>query len=461
MPTYEEALAANPEGFVDYAAEMTSAGTDLTDHQTEYDQLVTTINASWRDRANAAFNEDVDIVDVHVEDVVSQVDRAAEALSTGGGQMVTQVGQLRATDAAYRGAGFDVRSEPRVALGAVHWAAIAAAGPFGPVLQAMYQARADEGTVRLQLGLAMLNATDAITGAALTAAAQELQPLEDKGGSEEQGHTICPPAIGADDDPVDTNRRSVDDDEGGNGKDDEDGKGEKDDEGEKEKKDEKEKDGEDGEKDEQEQPQDDRPGPEQQEPGPRQPDAGLPEDRIPGMEQPDPVSPAIPDYQSPDLASPEIPDYESDWDPSELGGAELPSGGLAGGGGLGGGGLSGGGVGTPDLPSGGSGATSGGVFAAPAASGAPAPATGPGARPGTGGFMGGAPGSRTVPDDEVERESFLVEDPEEDVWGIGTEEDNPYVDYQEEQRPAESELPPLGEVPPFTLPGFDLPNDRS
>ncbi|SDD67755.1 WXG100 family type VII secretion target [Glycomyces harbinensis] len=455
MPSYDEALAANPAGFVDYAAEMTSAGTDLTDHQGEYDAVVTTINADWQDEANAAFNEDVDTVGAHVGDVVSQVDQAAELLSTGGGHMVSQVEQLRATDAAYRGAGFDVQSEPRVELGAVHWAAIAAAGPFGPVLRALFQARADEGTTQLQLGLAVLTATDVATGAGLTAAAEQLEPLEDKGGP---GNTVCPPAV---DEKPDRNESNTKDENGTakkTGGDEKDGKDGKDEnkEGNKDEKDE--KDGEKDEKPKEEDPAD----PDRQDQAPRNPEAEQPRNETPGMVEPDPGPADVPGYESPELSAPEIPDYESDWDPSELGGAELPTGGLAGGGGIGsGGGLSGGGTGAPDLPLGAPGGASGGVFAAPGAGAAPVGATGAGARTGAGGFMG-APGARgaNVADDEVERESFLLEDPDEDVWGIGTDKDNPYVDYQGE-RPGESGPPPLDEIPPFTLPGFDLPSDQN
>jgi hypothetical protein len=44
----------------------------------------------------------------------------------------------------------------------------------------------------------------------------------------------------------------------------------------------------------------------------------------------------------------------------------------------------------------------------------------------TGDAGGGGRGAGGRADDEVERESFLVEDPEEDVWGIG-KDDDPYA----------------------------------
>ncbi|MEU5872375.1 hypothetical protein AB0A73_12560 [Glycomyces sp. NPDC047369] len=460
MPTYEEALAADPAAFVDYASEMAAAGTDLTEHRAEYDATVVEINAGWQDRANTAFNDDAVIVDDHVEQVATQVGEAAEMLDSGGAAMQSMVEQLRGLDASYRGAGFDVQPEPRVQLGAVHWAAIAAAGPFGPMLQALFQARADEGTVQLQLGLSVLTAADAATGAGLTAAAEQLEPLEDKGGAADP--TICPPVVAEDD----TGRDGEDDRDGRDttGQDDADpkkktgdGDPKSDEEKDKDKdEDEDAKDDDDKQPEEDEDPQDQDQDETGQEPvDPDQPGAV------------EPGEPAVPDYQSPDPVDydvPDVPGLENDWDPAELDPAELPSGGLAGGGG----GLGGGsGVGLPEagpVPTGGTASPVGGVVGAPAGTTGGTPAAA-GGRTGMGGMVG-APGARGAanPDDEFERESFLTEDPDEDVWGIGTVEDNPYVDYQEEQlaEAAEAAEAPgfpslLEEPPPILLPGFPPP----
>lgn len=465
MPAYQEALAADPAAFVACASKMNAAGTDLNDHRTAYDAKVTEINGGWQDQANLAFNDDVTIVDDHVDEVVTKVSGAAEVLNTGGSAMVSQVEQLKATDAAYRGAGFVVQPAPKVELGAVHWAAIAAAGPFGPVLQAMFQARADEGTMQLATGLAVLTATDVATGTALTSAAEELQPLEDKG----PGATDCLPVNEDDRDgnlekvertepraEKDTGKQDTGGDEKDPDKDDEKAKEDQDKEKDEDEKkdDEEDKDGDkDADKDEEpQQPEDSRgevPQPEEQ---PRQ---ELPENEIPGFEPP---QPEVPDFST-DPIVPGGPDLDNAWKPSELEEPELPSGGLASGGG---GGL-GGGLGSPDVPTGGpSGGPTGatGIVATPGG-GTSVGTAAAGGRPGLGGGVVGAPGARgpVNPDEEYERESFLTEDPEDDVWGIGTDEGNPYVDYQEEQ-PKETELPPLlpvDELPTVTFPGFDLP----
>lgn len=181
MPTYEEALAADPAAFVEYASQMEASGADLSDHRSSYSATVADINAEWQGKSNEAFNQDVDLVGIHVDDVVDRVGEAAGVLDAGGAQMASLVQQLKGLDAAYRGAGFTVQPAPKVELGAVHWAAIAAAGPFGPMLQALFQARADEGTVQLQTGLIALTMTDVVTGVSLASAAEALQPIEDKG----------------------------------------------------------------------------------------------------------------------------------------------------------------------------------------------------------------------------------------------------------------------------------------
>jgi uncharacterized protein YukE len=449
MPAYEEALAADPAAFVHCATEMGAAGDDLTEHRAEYDTTVTRINDGWRDQANAAFNDDVDLVDEHVDQVVSKVGDAAEVLSTGGSAMVSQVEQLKAADAAYRGAGFIVQPAPKVELGPVHWAAIAAAGPFGPVLQAMFQARADEGTMRLTTGLAVLTATDVATGTALTAAAESLEPLEDKG----PGATDCLP-VADDDGNLEKDERhtdtKADNDTGEDPGEDDKHPDEKEDERNKEDQDKEQDDAErDKQDEEQRSPQDQQP--EDPRSDTEQPQDQPPADEIPGLESPDPVRPEVPDRST----DPYTPDLGDPWKPTGPDDTETPSGGLASGGGLGGG------LGSPETPATGTGAGMGGttgLVTAPAGGGTPAGAAG--GRPGLGGGLVGASGARggVAPDDEFERESYLTEDPEADVWGIGTDEGNPYVDYQEEQAnvPKLPPSPPV-EEPPFTIPGFDLP----
>jgi hypothetical protein len=172
-----------------------------------------------------------------------------------------------------------------------------------------------------------------------------------------------------------------------------------------------------------------------------------------------PDNPGNPDYPgNSDLPTGSDPgglDDTSPWDPSTPDPDDLPSGGLAGGGGgglggggLGGGGLPGGGAGG-GLPGGGAGGIgagagslppggamggmmggAGGARGAGAGAGGGRGAGGRGAGMGRGGAMGGMMGGAGgrpggAPGEDGETGTWLTED--DDVWGIGNENEDPYA----------------------------------
>jgi hypothetical protein len=387
MPSYQDALSAQPSEFLTYASEMTAAAADLANQQTDYGTKVAEINSHWRDTANDAFNGEVGNVNAHLTQVIGEVTATASGLAATAGQMLLECTGLKAADAALKAIGFNIQPAPMVTLGPAQRTAIAMAGPFGGILEAALQAQAAAGTLGLQTLTSLINAADAGAGAALTQAAELLKPLDDKSNAAK-----------------DMNSHKAAEDHSATGTE---GANEEDPaEEEEEKKEEAKEEEQQQEQQEQDQQQD----PSQQ--GAQQPT--MPENPS-GME---------------DMAQPEIPELDNPWDASELEEPEDLSGGLAsgGGGGLGGGmgagagGLGAGGVGAGTAPSGGGLGTA--MVGAPAG-GSPA---GAGAKAGAGGMMGGGGGRGAGgnQDNEVERESFLVEDPEEDVWGIGKDDDNPY-----------------------------------
>lgn len=381
MPTYQDALAAEPSEFLGYASEMTAAAADLATHQSDYGEQVARINANWKDAANDAFNGEVANVNAHIGKVIGEVTAAAGGLSATGAQMVAQCAALKVADAAINAAGFDVQPAPLVTLGMVQRVAIAAAGPFGPLVEAALQAQAAAGTMGLQALLSLVNAADAAAGAALTQAAELLRPLEDKSGAGDENRDLHKPAgdhstgegAGEEEEP------SEEDEEEG-----------------------------------EEEPEPEEAAQEEQ-----------PSAEQPGMEQPE--TPAGMD----DFERPETPEFDDPWSTAELPDPEAYEGGLASGGGLGGGLGAGGGLGGLAAGTGtvNPGALGGGGAGVPVGAGTAAGATG--AKAGVaGGMVGGAgrgAGSKT--DDEAERETWLTEDPDEDVWGIGKhqDEDNPYA----------------------------------
>jgi hypothetical protein len=367
MPTYQDALAADPSQFLTYATEMTSAAADLAAQQTDYGARVADINVHWRDTANDAFNGEVGTVNAHLTQVIGEVTTTAGSLAAAGSQMLTECTLLKAADAALKVAGFDIQPAPMVTLGALQRTAIAMAGPFGGLIEAALQAQALAGTLGLQALTSLVNAADATAGAAVSAAADLLKPLEDKTGAGD-----------------DTSANAMAEDHSGGG-------GEESEE-EKSKEEEEEK---------------------KEEPG---------KEESPQSESREPTSPESPSGME-DLAQTETPDLENPWDASELPDPDDLSGGLASGGGLGGG-VGGAGLGAGGLGSGPGGAGVGAAAGLPGGA-AVAGGTGPGRGGGMMGGGGGARGAGGAGDDETSRESKLIED-DDDIWGIGKAADDLY-----------------------------------
>ncbi|MCC3764675.1 hypothetical protein K3N28_16580 [Glycomyces sp. TRM65418] len=387
MPTYQDALSAEPSEFLAFASEMIAAATDLATQQTDYAAEVAEINRHWQDTANEAFNGEAGNVDAHLAQVIGEVTAAAGGLAAAGAQMLAECTVLKAADAALKATGFTVQPAPLVTLGPSQRTAIAMAGPFGGFIEAVLQAQAMAGTLGLQSMTALVNAADATAGAALSQAAELLKPLDDKTSGTDR----------------DLQSHAVAEDHSTGGTEEEEAAAE-----------------EEAEEEPQEATTEEEQESTEQEPRePTRPPSGQP------------TTPGTPTGME-DLAQPEMPDFDDPWGAAELPGTDDVSGGLASGGGLGAGGAGGGlgagsgvgglatGIGT--APQGGMG---GGAMVGAATGGVGAAGRGKGAG---GGMMGagGGRGAGSAPDDETTRESTLTEDPDEDVWGIAEAADDRY-----------------------------------
>jgi len=375
MPSYQDALSADPAEFIGCAAQMSGAAADLMSQQTDYGSKVAEINGHWRDTANDAFNGEVGTVNTHLAQVIGEITATAGSLAATGAKMVTECLLLKLADTSLQVAGFNILPAPQVVLGPAQRAAVAASGPFGAHFEAAFQLQAAAGTLGLKSLHGLINASDAVAGAALSQAADLLKPLEDKASP------------GADP----GSNAAADDHSGGAG-----GNG-----------------GEDPASEEEEQSKEEEKPEVEQQQDPGQPDSQQP------------TTPETPSGME-DLA-PETPDMENPWDASELGDPDDLAGGLASGGGLGAGGA-GGGLGTGGLSAGAGSVPQGGMGTGVPSAVPGAGAPGAGAKAGSVGMMGagGGRGAGGKTDDEVTRESILTEDPDEDVWGIGSEDD-PYA----------------------------------
>ncbi len=380
MPSYQDALSANPSEFLSYASEMTAAAADLATQQTDYGTKVAEINSHWQDTANDAFNGEVGNVNTHLSQVIGEVTATAGSLAATAAQMLLECTGLKAADAALKAIGFNIQPAPLVTLGPAQRTAIAMAGPFGSFLEAGLQVQAMAGTLGLQTLTSLINAADATAGAALSTAADLLKPLDDKSnptGKDLESHAMA-------------------EDHSSGGTEDSGGQEEASEEESKE--------------EEEEKKEEETAEPEQD----QQQESTQPESQ-------QPTTPETPAGME-DMTQPEIPELDDPFDPSELEAPEEPSGGLASGGGGAGGGIGGGGVPSGGVPSSGGGMGAATMVGAQAAG----TATGSGGKTGTGGMMGagGGRGAGGQNENEVERESFLTEDPDEDVWGIGKAADD-------------------------------------
>jgi uncharacterized protein YukE len=387
MPTYQDALSAEPSEFLTYAAEMTAAAADLATQQTDYSAKVAEINGHWQDNANQAFNGEVGNVNAHLTEVISAITATAGSLASAGTQMLAECTILKAADAALKATGFNVQPAPLVQLGPAQRTAIAMAGPFGGFLEAVLQAQAMAGTLGLQSLTSLVNAADATAGAALSQAAELLKPLEDKTGGTgkdlESHATAEDHSAGAAEEATEPSEEEQ------------------------------------------------REEATEEEEAPTEPEAEQQQEPTsPSGQQP--TMPETPSME--DLAQPEMPELDSPWDAAELTDPEDIAGGLASGAGLGadgGGGGLGGALGSGGLATGAGSVPQGGMGTG-AMLGAPTGAAGAGAAgtgKGAGGGMMGAGGGRGAggrSDDEVTRESFLIEDPDEDVWGVAKAADDQY-----------------------------------
>ncbi|WP_199044374.1 hypothetical protein [Glycomyces salinus] len=389
MSTYREALSARPMEFVNYGSAMTDSASELLEQQAAYRANVTDLNGHWQDGANEAFNDDADVVGEHLQRVAGQVASAAEQIATAGLNLFTDVASLKSVDEAAHAQGFNVEPAPLVMLGPRHRFEIAIAGPLGgPTLQAAYEAQAAALTASMQSGLAMVNADDATGATALNAAAEALRPLDETGGS-----------------PTGDDLHHLAEDHSDTGSD----PGEED-------------------ADQDSEPDEDEEGEEPTEPEEQQPTD--PEDQGPTDQPTAPQAPQAPTdpggFERPGLDEVDDPWADTEpYDPEDIGGG-LASGTVPGtGGGIGAPGAGAGGLATGAGAGTGTGPSTG---ASPAAVPA-APTAGGTGKTGMGGPMMGAGGGRGTgrPEEESTRESKLLEDPEEDVWGVGDPEYDLYT----------------------------------
>lgn len=170
MPTFQQALDADPSKFMTYGATLIQSAGSVTSLAAKYGQQVGSLGTSWQgDDYNglmrwagqvASFTAQVDAVLL----------TAAATLESLGATMMVNVQTLKATKQAAEAAGYKVLPSPFVILGPSQWSQVSSAGPGAPAVLAAYQAGAVAFTTALIGQFAAIIAQDVAANTAIRAA---------------------------------------------------------------------------------------------------------------------------------------------------------------------------------------------------------------------------------------------------------------------------------------------------
>jgi hypothetical protein len=170
MPTFQQAIDADPAKFMTYGATLLQTAGEVTSLAIEYGQQVADLGATWQGddyqgllgwaTKVATFTGGVDLVLV----------TAATSLEAMGATMMANVMTLKTTKQAAEGVGYRVLPTPMVILGPSQWSQVSSAGPAAPAVLAAYQAGAVAFTTALMAQYAAIVAQDIACNTAIRAA---------------------------------------------------------------------------------------------------------------------------------------------------------------------------------------------------------------------------------------------------------------------------------------------------
>jgi hypothetical protein len=170
MPTFQQALDADPAKFASSGAELMTTAGSVTGLSAKYGQEVAGLADAWQgDDYNglvrwagqvAVFNTQVELV----------LMTAAATLQAMGLSMAATVQALKFTKQTAEAVGFKVLPTPFVILGPTQWQQVSAAGPGAPAVLAAYQAGAVAYTTALMSQYAAIIAQDVACSTAVRAA---------------------------------------------------------------------------------------------------------------------------------------------------------------------------------------------------------------------------------------------------------------------------------------------------
>ncbi|THV42757.1 hypothetical protein [Glycomyces buryatensis] len=171
MPTFKQAIDADPGKFGEVGSAISGAAGDLDHFVSDYADCIEALAADWEGGDYAAAASWLPSVKGLNTAAQTTMTAGSATLQASSAAMKATVEVLKQTKQAAESAGYKVMDMPMVMLGSRQWQQVSSAGYGAPAVYAAYQAGAVAFTGLLVAQLAVLNAADVAGAGGLHAAA--------------------------------------------------------------------------------------------------------------------------------------------------------------------------------------------------------------------------------------------------------------------------------------------------
>ncbi|THV42951.1 hypothetical protein [Glycomyces buryatensis] len=170
MPTFQQALDADPSKFITAGVALMKAAGSVTAVSAKYGQEVADLGTSWQGQDYQGMMRWAGQVSAFTVQTNAVLMSAGATLEAMGATMMANVQLLKGTKQAAEAAGYRVLPTPFVILGPSQWSQVSSAGPAAPAVLAAYQAGAVAFATALMAQFAAIIAQDMAAQTALRAA---------------------------------------------------------------------------------------------------------------------------------------------------------------------------------------------------------------------------------------------------------------------------------------------------
>lgn len=170
MPTFQQAVDADPSKFLTCGASVLKAAGSVTSLAARYGREVAGLGAGWQGEDYQGLLRWAGEVAGFTARVDAALLTVGATLEASGATMFATVQTLKITKQAAEGVGYKVLPTPFVILGPSQWSQVSSAGPGAPAVLAAYQAGAAAFTTALMGQYAAIIAQDVAASATMRTA---------------------------------------------------------------------------------------------------------------------------------------------------------------------------------------------------------------------------------------------------------------------------------------------------